>query len=78
MKLPVDVKVVADHAIKSIRNGIAGANEDGFHLVNVNPERDFAVNDYLDIRFIQEGDPSPDGQGTLSLQKVSRLVTFSN
>ncbi|WGF38064.1 proline--tRNA ligase [Lysinibacillus capsici] len=65
VNLPVDVKVVADHAIKSIRNGIAGANEDGFHLVNVNPERDFAVNDYLDIRFIQEGDPSPDGQGNI-------------
>ncbi|QDQ01768.1 proline--tRNA ligase [Lysinibacillus fusiformis] len=63
VKLPVDVKVVADQAIKSIRNGVAGANEDGFHIVNVNPERDFAVNEYLDIRFIQEGDPSPDGQG---------------
>ncbi|UED81377.1 proline--tRNA ligase [Lysinibacillus sp. CD3-6] len=65
VKLPVDVKVVADHAIKSIRNGIAGANEDCFHLVNVNPERDFAINEYLDIRFIQEGDPSPDGQGII-------------
>ncbi|TQR38267.1 proline--tRNA ligase [Lysinibacillus sphaericus] len=65
VKLPVDVKVVADNAIKSIRNGVAGANEDGFHLVNVNPERDFAVNEYLDIRFIQEGDPSPDGQGMI-------------
>ena len=65
VKLPVDVKVVADNAIKSIRNGVAGANEDGFHLINVNPERDFAVNNYLDIRFIQEGDPSPDGQGII-------------
>ncbi|MCL1695427.1 MULTISPECIES: proline--tRNA ligase [unclassified Lysinibacillus] len=65
VKLPVDIKVVADNAIKSIRNGIAGANEDGFHLVNVNLERDFAVNEYLDIRFIQEGDPSPDGQGII-------------
>ncbi|MEB2278503.1 proline--tRNA ligase [Lysinibacillus xylanilyticus] len=65
VKLPVDVKVVADNAIKSIRNGVAGANEDGFHLVNANPERDFAVNEYLDIRFIQEGDPSPDGQGLI-------------
>lgn len=55
VKLPVDVKVIADNAIKSIRNGVAGANEDGFHLINVNPERDFAVNNYLDIRFIQEG-----------------------
>ncbi|MGE7914031.1 proline--tRNA ligase [Lysinibacillus xylanilyticus] len=65
VKLPIDIKVVADNAIKSIRNGVAGANEDGFHLVSVNPERDFAVNEYLDIRFIQEGDPSPDGQGTI-------------
>jgi prolyl-tRNA synthetase len=65
VKLPVDVKVVADHAIKSIRNAVAGANENGFHLVNVNPERDFAINEYLDIRFIQEGDPSPDGQGII-------------
>ncbi len=65
VKLPVDIKVVADNAIKSIRNGIAGVNEDGFHLVNVNLERDFAVNEYLDIRFIQEGDPSPDGQGII-------------
>ncbi|MGA3600859.1 proline--tRNA ligase [Lysinibacillus agricola] len=65
VKLPVDIKVVADNAIKSIRNGVAGANEDGFHLVSVNPERDFAINEYLDIRFIQEGDPSPDGQGTI-------------
>lgn len=65
VKLPVNVKVIADHAIKSIRNGVAGANEDGYHLLNVNPERDFAISSYEDIRFIQEGDPSPDGQGVI-------------
>lgn len=65
VKLPVNVKVIADNAIKSIRNGVAGANEDGFHLLNVNPERDFAISSYEDIRFIQQGDPSPDGQGII-------------
>lgn len=65
MKLPVSVKVIADNAIKSIRNGVLGANEDGFHFTNVNPERDFAINTYADIRFIQVGDPSPDGQGEI-------------
>lgn len=65
VKLPVNVKVIADNAIKSIRNGVAGANEDGFHYINVNPERDFAINAYADIRFIQVGDPSPDGQGVI-------------
>ncbi|MCH7320971.1 proline--tRNA ligase [Solibacillus sp. MA9] len=65
VKLPVNVKVIADNAIKSVRNGVAGANEDGYHLLNVNPERDFAIGSYEDIRFIQVGDPSPDGQGNI-------------
>lgn len=69
IKLPLNVKVVADHAIKTIRNGIAGANEDGYHYKNVNPERDFAINIYDDIRYIQEGEPSPDGQGEISFAK---------
>ena len=65
VKLPIEVKVIADNAILSIRNGVTGANEDGFHLINVNPERDFAIDRYEDIRFIQVGDPSPDGQGVI-------------
>ncbi|HJH11518.1 MAG TPA: proline--tRNA ligase [Metalysinibacillus jejuensis] len=65
IKLPVEMKVIADNAIRSVRNAVAGANEDGFHYINVNPERDFAINAYEDIRFIQEGDPSPDGEGTI-------------
>ncbi|HEY9569449.1 MAG TPA: proline--tRNA ligase [Metalysinibacillus sp.] len=65
IKLPVEMKVIADNAIRSMRNAVAGANEDGFHYINVNPERDFAINAYEDIRMIQEGDPSPDGQGVI-------------
>lgn len=69
VKLPVDVKVVADHAVASVVNGVCGANEDGYHLLNVNPERDFAVDQYEDLRFIQEGDMSPDGNGTIQFAK---------
>ncbi|AMW98523.1 proline--tRNA ligase [Rummeliibacillus stabekisii] len=65
VKLPVNVKVIADHGIKSIRNGVCGANEDGFHYKNVNPGRDFAIDHFEDIRFIQVGDPTPDRQGTI-------------
>ncbi|MFE6167105.1 proline--tRNA ligase [Viridibacillus arvi] len=65
VKLPINVKVIADHAIKSIRNGVCGANEDGFHYINVNPGRDFAIDRFEDLRFIQVGDPSPDGKGTI-------------
>lgn len=69
VKLPVDLKVIADHAVASIVNGVCGANEDGYHLTNVNPERDFAVDQYEDLRFIQEGDATPDGNGTIKFAK---------
>ena len=39
-------------------NAIVGANEDGYHLTNVNPDRDFQPISYEDLRFVQEGDPS--------------------
>ena len=69
VKLPVNVKVIADNAVASIVNGVTGANEDGFHLINVNPERDFAVDKYADLRFIEEGDATPDGDGTVKFVK---------
>lgn len=64
-----DIKIIADHAVKSIVNGVCGANETEMHYINVNPERDFSVTEYADIRFIQEGDPSPDGKGTIVFAK---------
>lgn len=69
VKIPEGVKVIADHAVAAIRNGVCGANEPGVHLINVNPERDFAVDQYEDLRFIMEGDPSPDGKGTIVFAK---------
>ncbi len=57
--------VIADHAVKNMVNAVCGANEEGFHYINVNIERDFHVDQYADLRFIQEGDPSPDGRGTI-------------
>ncbi|MCB5235398.1 proline--tRNA ligase [Niallia circulans] len=64
-----DVEVIADNAVKAIINGVCGANEEHFHYVNVNADRDFSVDQYADIRFIQEGDLSPDGKGTITFAK---------
>ncbi|GLB59311.1 proline--tRNA ligase [Cytobacillus sp. NCCP-133] len=64
-----DIEVIADHAVEAIVNGVCGANEEGYHLINVNPQRDLIVTQYADLRFIQEGDPSPDGQGTIQFAK---------
>lgn len=59
------VTVIADYAVQAIVNGVCGANEEGYHYIGVNPDRDFHVSQYADLRFIQEGDPSPDGKGTI-------------
>ncbi|WP_341357871.1 proline--tRNA ligase [Rossellomorea sp. y25] len=67
--LDKEVRVVADHAVKYLRNSVTGANEGGYHFINVNPERDFEVSQYADLRFIQEGDPSPDGNGKIVFAK---------
>ncbi|WP_059170811.1 proline--tRNA ligase [Bacillus sp. FJAT-27445] len=64
-----DVEIIADDAVKSIVNGVCGANEEHYHYVNVNPEKDFEAGRYADVRFIQEGDPSPDGQGNILFAK---------
>ncbi|MCQ6280165.1 proline--tRNA ligase [Bacillus sp. EB600] len=64
-----NVEIVADHAVKAIVNGVCGANEEHYHYLNVNPDRDFEVNSYADLRFIQEGDPSPDGEGKILFAK---------
>ena len=64
-----DVKIYADLAVQDLANAIVGANEDGYHLTNVNPDRDFQPISYEDLRFVQEGDPSPDGNGVLAFTK---------
>lgn len=64
-----DVEVIADTAVETIVNGVTGANEEDYHYINVNPGRDFNVAAYIDLRFIQEGDQSPDGNGTIQFAK---------
>ena len=54
--------------MEDIHNAVVGANEDGYHLTGVNPGRDFLA-EYVDIREVQEGEISPDGQGILKFAR---------
>ncbi|MFM1678584.1 proline--tRNA ligase [Streptococcus mutans] len=68
VNLPENVKIVADRKVKNIGNAVVGANEDGYHLTGVNPERDFEAA-YVDIREVCEGEASPDGKGVLKFAR---------
>ncbi|WP_226578845.1 proline--tRNA ligase [Halobacillus litoralis] len=69
INVPEEVEVVADLAVEAMVNITCGANENGFHYKNATPGEDFTVNQYADLRFIKEGDPSPDGQGTIQFAR---------
>ena len=58
-----DIKVYADQSVQDLTNIVVGANEDGYHYLNANADRDFKVEAYDDFRFILEGEPLADGSG---------------
>jgi prolyl-tRNA synthetase len=68
MKKPV--KVVADRTVAAMSDFITGANQWDQHIAGVNWGRDLPEPDIVaDIRNVQAGDPSPDGKGTLAIQR---------
>ncbi|WP_027963225.1 proline--tRNA ligase [Halalkalibacillus halophilus] len=69
INVPEEVEVIADNAVASMVNATCGANEDGYHYANVNPDRDLSISQYADLRFIEEGDLSPDGNGNIQFAK---------
>jgi prolyl-tRNA synthetase len=64
------VKVVADRTVAAMSDFVCGANDVNFHFTGVNWRRDLLEPDVVaDIRNVLEGDPSPDGQGVLAIQR---------
>ena len=60
-------KIYADRATINMADFVCGANEDGKHITGVNWGRDLPEPEFVDVRNVIEGDPSPDGKGTLSI-----------
>lgn len=64
---PIGLKipVYADNGIMGLKNYIVGANEDHFHLRNVNHGRDYQITKTADLRMAREGDKCPESDGKL-------------
>ncbi|MTD40931.1 proline--tRNA ligase [Erwinia sp. CPCC 100877] len=67
VKMPLPM--VVDRSVAAMSDFSAGANIDGKHYLGINWERDVALPDVADIRNVVEGDPSPDGKGTLQIRR---------
>ncbi|WP_420388970.1 proline--tRNA ligase [Marinobacter sp.] len=63
------VPVIVDRSAAHMVDFVCGANKEGYHLTGVNWERDVALARVEDLRDVVEGDPSPDGKGTLEIRR---------
>ena len=61
--------VIADRAASVLSDFVAGANKADQHATGVNWERDAQFTEVYDLRNVVEGDPSPDGKGTLQIKR---------
>ncbi len=61
--------IIADRTVAQMSDFSAGANIDGKHLTGINWERDLPLPQIADIRNVVDGDPSPDGKGTLHIKR---------
>ncbi|MFC1735689.1 YbaK/EbsC family protein, partial [Candidatus Hydrogenedentota bacterium] len=52
-------RIVADNTVTDMTNFVVGANKDDTHLMNVNIDRDFKVEEFLDFSIVQAGDICP-------------------
>ncbi len=58
------IRILVDNELKNARNLVCGANEEGYHLKNVNPGRDFQ-GEFGDFRLVEVGETCPHCAGKL-------------
>ena len=64
------VQLLVDREVAVMSDWVCGANEVDFHLTGVNWGRDLPEPTMVaDLRNVVAGDPSPDGQGPLSIER---------
>jgi prolyl-tRNA synthetase len=63
------IPIIADNAVALMSNFICGANQEDTHYAHFNWDQDSPLPPLADLRFVQVGDQSPDGKGTLAFAR---------
>ena len=70
LHLKKPVRLVVDREVAVMTDWVCGANEADFHMTGVNWGRDLPEPEAVaDLRNVVAGDPSPDGQGVLAIER---------
>ncbi len=65
----LNIPTIVDRSAALVADFVCGANIDGKHLTGVNWERDLPQPQVADLRNVQEGDPCPDGNGSITIAR---------
>lgn len=65
----LSIPLIIDREAAVLADFVCGANEEGFHYMQVNWERDCPLPPIADLRKVHVGDPSPDGKGYLKMER---------
>ena len=64
-----NVEIIVDETLRGVKNTVCGANEEDFHYMHVDIDRDFVPDRYADIYLAREGQACPDCGSILDLFK---------
>ncbi|MBU4312449.1 MAG: proline--tRNA ligase [Candidatus Omnitrophica bacterium] len=67
------IRIVADNSIKGIANFVTGANKKDKHLINVNLDRDFKIEEWADLRMITEKDNCPKCNKSIKIENAIEM-----
>jgi len=66
----LEIPVIADRSVTVLADFVCGANQNNKHYSGVNWQRDVELPEQVaDLRRVVNGDPSPDGQGEITLAR---------
>lgn len=65
--LSSEITILADSLLEHANGLVSGANKDGFHIKNINLERDCTISAFVDVRTVLEGEPCISGGNPLRI-----------
>ncbi|MEW6387964.1 MAG: proline--tRNA ligase [Thermodesulfobacteriota bacterium] len=63
----LNLPLYADQAVMALAAMVTGANRDGYHLIQVHPQRDLVLTQVADLRLVTAQDPCPRCGGALEI-----------
>lgn len=65
--LSSEITILADSLLEHANGLVSGANKDGFHIKNIDLERDCTISAFVDVRTVLEGEPCISGGNPLRI-----------